>query len=114
MKLFILLAAMTVWVGASLNSAVDDLVYLLWFVAAVATWYSTSMVFMLLVLTCAVSYRYMAIDSGGVLTASILPWLFWISLVIILLQLFLKYSAFITANGDGGGGFFDGDIGGGD
>lgn len=105
---------MTLWVGAGLNAENDGPVYLLWFVAAMATWYGTSMIFALLALVCSISYRYMDINTGGTLTATVLPWLFWVSLLIMLFHLLMKYSSLITTQGGGGGGFFDGDMGGGD
>ena len=114
MKALVLLIAVATWLGASLNTESVGLVFLLWGFACVATLYGASLMLTILALVCSVSYHYMDINTGGTLTATVLPWLFWVSLLIMLFHLLMKYPALMATHGDGGGGFFDGDVGGGD
>jgi len=110
MRVICLITGIVFWVGASIDTKLGRFIYLIWIIAFLLTWHGWSIVFSILSFTSSASFKCMSLGSNNFFISTILPWVFGISLIIIILSLNIKYFSKPThRSGDGYG--FDGDLG---
>ena len=115
MKELTLFTGLAFYVGAALDTKLGVFVFLFWVLAFGLTWMGWSLFFSLLGFVSSASYKYMAVESGVLLTSTILPWVFGISFLIVMFGLVIKYAAQLGSRVDSSsmGGFWgDGGDGG--
>jgi len=90
MKGFLLVSGIMFWLGSSLDSKIANFIYLFWIIAFLLTWFGWSLFYSFMCLIATASYKYMSIESNDYLQSTTLPWLFGISITIVILGLGIK------------------------
>jgi hypothetical protein len=112
MKVICLITGIVFWTGACLDPKLGRYIYLIWAIAFLLTWCGWSILFSILCLIASFSFSCMSLDSSNFIRSSVFPWVFSISLTIIILSLNIKYFSQSGLDKDGGNtGGFDGDLG---
>ncbi len=102
MKVICLLTGIVFWAGACLDPKLGRYIYLIWAIAFLLTWCGWSILFSILCLSASVSFSCMSLYSSNFIRSSVLPWVFGISLTIIILSLNIKYFLQPGVDRDGG------------
>jgi len=112
MKEFLLFGGLLFWVGSLFDTRLSEYIYLLWLVAFLLSWFGASLLLSLCLFISTASYYFMDTHSNNTLNASVLPWVFGISLCINMIVLIFKYHS--SGRSDSGGIDIDIGCGGGD
>ena len=106
MKELLLFTGLGFYIGAGVDTKLGMFVFLFWIVAFSMTWLGWGMLFSILCLISSASYKYTALESSNALTAVVLPWVFGISVSIVIFSIVFKYAAPLGTKVDSNWGFW--------